>query len=1171
MLARFLKLAGAALVAFALLTPAVWADAGDSDIDITQLHVQPDNTQAGGNPNFRLFMRFCDPGLAIDTITPNPAPGPPYTITTFQPHGISGTNVVKVLDPTNPSSDVNAFWTATRATDTTINLNTRSTPVTADELRFARGKQVQIAGNYGCNPAQQSASIRHFKLHLPPGFLGNPTAVPTCPIPVWKASLCPPETIIGHSVSETIVRSSGPLQGPLAVPSAIFNIDTLGLEPARLGTRLFPSEPPGPFPIIISLDSTGDYGLNSALVDIPRNLGGPIALVAQIDSVLCAQVPCEAPLVGDPSSVRPNPAPLGGTRPFFRNPTSCAPAKASLNASSYHVPTTVLTSDIDATQTTIPVGTINGFPPSGTLAVGNERMTYAATLDASSGGPAFTGLTRGTNSTQAEPHGTRTPVISPVDVSVSDTYPNGTTDDASTSTFTPTGCDQVPFDAKVEVQPTDTTAGAASEQKVTIAYSHNFADDAIWPSALKDADVTLPKGMALSPSGGIGLESCTAQQFGVNPTTDKQLNNDPVTCPDGSQIGEIKVHTPVLTQELDGRVFFGPVSGPGRPDVGRGNPWKLYLLIEGAGLRIKLAGDTFVSPDGQIRNIFLNQPQVPFDRFDLKIRGGERAVLTNPTDCSGPQKGDVVLTGWSEDKKSVSNPAVTPTNCNPQPFAPHVDEAGANPEQAGANTVSKIVISRTDGQPDIKQIKLSLPVGAVGSLAAVPQCPVAQARAGDCPTDTKVGTVKTTVGTGNALLTVAGSLYLAKGEQPDDAATLALVVPAKVGPIDLGQVVVINHIKLRASDTGIDAITETVPNMLEGVPLHVRRIEITVDREGFFINPTGCDTRTLTATFTAWNDEQSVSNIGLAAKNCGVLPFNPRLKLIAGAKGLTKVGKHPPLTAIVTQKSGEANIASARVVLPDILRPNVPQFNKPGGLCSDAQFAARACPKPSNVGTARVITPVLPFQLSGPVFIVQETGSILPKLYVDLKGEGLEVVLRARNSFQGIRIVNTFDGLPDVPQAYFELKIKGGPDGILNAFNDLCKASARPFDTQFVGQNGKVAKSKPHLKIEGCVKASSVGASIASRTVKVSRKGIAKIKVSCRAAKRCKGRLSLTKAGSKSFSIKAHKSAVVKVKLSKKEMRKLRKAKRMRSRATAKVGGATTRKTITLVAPKKRR
>jgi hypothetical protein len=1148
MTARLWRLIGGALGALAILaSPALAANVTvefGRNLDITALYSKPDELQAGGNPNFHLLFRFCGSGLAIDSITPAPTAGH-FLVHTTQPHLYTGTSSsVKVVGASDPNQ--NGFWLASKVDDNTVELTAKTIVVPADELALHHEPRLQVPPTYGCTssattPDQLSAFLREFKLHLPPGFLGNPTAVPACPIPLWQASLCGPETVLGSSLSETIPQSA-PV--PTLVTTAIHNVATLGLEPARLGTRTFPSQPPGPFPVLISLDSAptarspGDYGLNSALFDIPRNLGGVNATVSQIDTVLCRRVPCAPTNILDPGTVVENNAAGVPVRPFFRNPTSC---------------------DANA-----------GTP---------EHDPAAATLDASS-----------YHLIQIRQDSNTGPVLSSSDVSVPDHYPNET-DDASISSFTPTGCDQVPFDprtddiyTRVDMKSTDSRAGLGSEQKVTINYCkngavpecpYNYADEPIWPSTLRDAYVTLPKGVTLSPAGGIGLESCTAAEFGVNPATGKQINNDPVNCPAGSQIGTIKVHTPVLTQELGGKVFFGPVSGPGRPDESQGNPWKLYLLIEGAGLRIKLVGDTFVSEDGQIKNIFLRQPNTPFDKFELTIRGGDKAVLTNPTDCN-PHTGDAKLVGWATTatvtKVSESTPTVTPTqDCDPKPFAPSVDFAGSDPEDAGANTVSKIVMSRTDGQPDIKKLTLALPVGAVGSLAAAPQCPIAVARAGDCPPDSKVGTVKTTVGSGDALLTVAGSLYLAEGEQPDDAATLALVVPAKVGPIDLGQVVVINHIKLRATDTGINAITEDIPSMLGGVPLHVRRIEITVDREGFFLNPTGCDARPLTATFQATNGEVSSSTLMLAAKNCGRLPFNPKLTLTAGAKGLTKTGAHPPLKAVVTQKGGEANIRNSRVVLPDILRPNAVQFNAPGGLCSDAQFATRSCPGPSLVGSARVITPVLPFQLKGPVYVVQETGSILPKLYVLLRGKGIEVLLRARNAFQGIRTVNTFDGLPDVPQAYFELSIKGGKGGILNAFNDLCKASARPYDVSFTGQNGKTTKSRPHLKVNGCVKASALGASIATKTVKVSRKGIAKINVSCRAKKRCNGRLSLKGIGSKSFRIKASKRGAVKVKVSKKAMRKLRKAKRLKTRATAKVGSKTSRKTITLIAPKRRR
>jgi hypothetical protein len=642
---------------------------------------------------------------------------------------------------------------------------------------------------------------------------------------------------------------------------------------------------------------------------------------------------------------------------------------------------------------------------------------------------------------------------------------------------------------------------------------------------------------------------------------------------------------------LSGKVFFGCdrtsadqpcISTPGRPTAE--HPWKLFLYIEGAGLRIKLVGDVDVSETGQIHNVFVDQPQVPFKRLEINLRGGDRAILANPDDCN-THDGTAELVGWADtpganppaDKKTHSTLSVTPTSgCpDPKPFAPQIVSAGSNPEQAGANTTSFITITREDGEDDIKSLKLSLPVGAVGSLAAVPQCAVAEAQKGNCPEGTKVGTVKTTVGTGTSLLTTAGSLYLAEPSVPGDAATLALVVPAKVGPLDLGQVVVLNRVTLRPDDTGVDATTTDIPNILEGVPLHVRKIEITVDRPGFFLNPTGCDPRPLVATFNSYGGQTSSSTMMLNAKGCENLSFAPKLRLIAGAKGQNAQFQHPPLTAIVTQGAGEANIKNSQVILPDLIRPNAVQFNVPGGLCSDAQFAARACPAPSLAGSARVITPVLPFQLSGPVYVVQEVGSVLPKLYVVLRGRGLEVVLRARNAFlKAIRTINTFDNLPDVPQAYFELKVRGGAGGILNNFYNACGVgkSHRQFDYTFTGQNGKVVKRTAMLEQQGCPTQSGLSASISSSTIKVTKKGIGKLRVFCSGGKACKGKVTVSGKGVKAtgkISIRAKKSKVVKLKFSKGEVRKIRKKKRMKSKVIAKLGSKTIRKSV-LVVPAKR-
>jgi hypothetical protein len=402
-----------------------------------------------------------------------------------------------------------------------------------------------------------------------------------------------------------------------------------------------------------------------------------------------------------------------------------------------------------------------------------------------------------------------------------------------------------------------------------------------------------------------------------------------------------------------------------------------------------------------------------------------------------------------------------------------------------------------------------------------------------------------------------------------------------VGPIDLGRVAIVNRAQLRPSDSGVNVLSPDIPNILEGVPLSVRRIEITIDREGFFQNPTGCDTRTFVASFGAYEGGSASADFATAATGCDKVDFSPKLRIIVGGQGLTKKDAHPNLKAIVTQGSGEGAIKNARVVLPDIIRPNVPQFQKPGALCTDVELATRSCPAASLIGSATVRTPVLPFALTGPVYIVLKSGQPLPELAVFLRHQGIEVLLRAGNGFSGIRILNTFDNVPDVPQSYFELNVKGGPNGILNAFSDLCTTRPLPtIDATFTAHSGKRVSSTPRLESDGC--AEGAGAAILSKSVRMTRKGVVKVRVRCRKgtpARRCNGRLSLRVSSAlarKSFAIKRGKVKAVKVKLSKKAKRAVRHSKHVRVKATVRLRGLSTlsssaknaSKTITVKAPR---
>jgi hypothetical protein len=1003
----------------------------ENPIDVQDFKVLRSTKQAGAHPRVDIRMRFCNAGTEIVNVT---GQGVQVVITTAEDHGVANNGLIRVLYVKGNTAAVGKFRALTTGSTVDghvlgpreIALRTSSgTPIIGNgdwipdpegppELHTQQNSLDTTKNSFGCIGAPSTALVRDFTLKFPPGFIGNPSAVTPCPTFIYLAGACTVQSQVGHVFAEPVSGQPGAI---VDVPTSIYIIETMGLEPARLGTETVPAFPPGPISATVALRTAGpegDYGINSTTVNIPKDLGASAGTVRNLHIVLCERAPCTTTVRANPQSI----APIEPAKPFFVNPTSCGTSTARVHARSWFLG--------DPARP----GFENGDP--------GDEVTYPL-----------------------ETIGCDQPTC-----------------DQADGTTTTTPCNP-PFEAGVSIDSANSTPGASDRQTVRIKYPRGPARtdaegrvwgcadppaepgcsydwDEIWQAALKDADVTLPPGMGLAPGGGNGLQECSFTQFGVDPSTGKQLNDDPAKCPEGAHVGNVEVVTPALPTttnadgepvSITGKAFFGPTGAPGRPTPA--NPWKLFLLLEGHGLRIKLVGDVSLTDSGQVRTVFQNQPEVPFGEFRLKMGDSNRAVLLQPLQC-GTHSGTADLTGHN-DTHNVTNPSVTSDGtCGT--FSVNIDEASAQPEQAGAHSISKIRISRTDPSDMLTGLKLSLPPGAAGSLSGVPKCPLAQALAGNCPNSTLVGNLKTTLGSGVSLFTVPGKLFLAEPAQAGDVASIIATVPAKAGvpdpqtgkyPIDLGpDVVIVNRLLLREADTGVDVIgggayqggrriAEGVPSLLEGVPLPIRQIEITVDREGFFLNPTGCDPRPVVGTFTSASGLTTTSSFMTQAKGCESLPFNPTLYMIVGEAGKTRAGQdvHPPLTAIVTQKAGEASISRARVLVPDIVRPNVPFLNEPGALCNDAQAQARTCPAKSLVGSARVITPVLPFELNGPVHIVQEIGNILPKLYVYLRGGGFEVLLKARNRITGVRTENTFDFVPDVPQSYFELKIKAARTG----------------------------------------------------------------------------------------------------------------------------------------------
>ena len=107
---------------------------------------------------------------------------------------------------------------------------------------------------------------------------------------------------------------------------------------------------------------------------------------------------------------------------------------------------------------------------------------------------------------------------------------------------------------------------------------------------------------------------------------------------------------------------------------------------------------------------------------------------------------------------------------------------------------------------------------------------------------------------------------------------LAIVVPAVAGPFNLGNVVVRAAISVDPHTAQITVTSDPLPTILQGIPLQVRTVNVSIDRPGFIFNPTNCDAS------LPWAERSRVPRarppacrVAFQAANCATLPFKPSL------------------------------------------------------------------------------------------------------------------------------------------------------------------------------------------------------------------------------------------------------------------------------------------------------
>jgi uncharacterized repeat protein (TIGR01451 family) len=621
----------------------------------------------------------------------------------------------------------------------------------------------------------------------------------------------------------------------------------------------------------------------------------------------------------------------------------------------------------------------------------------------------------------------------------------------------------------------------------------------------KGVDFTFPEGTSLSPGAANGLVACPATgPNGIDIPSEtprnateagegEEIGPDGLAtpaaghCPSFSEVGTARASTPLLHEELQGHLYLaepgcGSAAHPDGctpEDAANGTLYRLYLELEAPerGVIIKQAGKAFVSPStGRITTVFEGTPQFPVSNLVIETSGGPRASLANPQSC-GTATTTSLITPWS----SPQTPAATPsgsfnvTGCS-SVFNPGFS-AGSTSTQAGAHSPFTFTLKREDGEQDISAISTTLPPGLLASVANVAQCPEPQASTGTCPAGSEVGTTTVGVGSGQDPFYDTGHVYFTG---PYDGAPfgLSVVVSAVAGPFNLGNVVVRVGLHIDPDTAQVTATSSPFPQIIDGVPLRIRTVNVTLNNPAFTFNPTSCSGSSITGRMASTQGAKAAVSSPFATSGCRNLPFRP--KFSASTAGRASKASGASLDVRVTSKGGpqagggEANIKSVKVDLPKQLPSRLTTLQK---ACTEAQFNANpaGCPTASDVGTASASTPVLAHPLAGPAYLVSHGGAAFPDLEIILQGEGVTLVLDGNTSIKKGITSSDFKTVPDAPISSFELKLPTGKFSVLGANlppgakYDFC-GQALSMPTEIVGQNGSTLKQPTKVGITGCPK-----------------------------------------------------------------------------------------------------
>ncbi len=584
------------------------------------------------------------------------------------------------------------------------------------------------------------------------------------------------------------------------------------------------------------------------------------------------------------------------------------------------------------------------------------------------------------------------------------------------------------------------------------------------PSEISSATVTLPAGLTINPDAADGQTQCTEAEANFS-------SEGPAECPDSAKIGTFSIFSPALSGPLEGSVYIG--------EPHPGSQYRLFLFASGFGINAKLVGTFRPDPTtGQVTAYFENLPQAPFEDFQLHLFSGERSLMATPTACA-IYRVNANFVPWDaadplEESSDVfgleSGPHGSECPGQIRPFVPTLEADTSNPT-AGAFSSFTLKLNREDGDQYLGKLNFTLPPGLTANLHGITYCPEADIVAAantpgkveqlnpSCPASSEIGTSDVAAGPGSHPFHAYGKIFMA-GPFQGAPLSLVAVTPALAGPYDYGTVVVRVALHIDPLDAHVIADSETVPEIIGGIPLRLREIRVNIDREHLMINPTNCNPFSVAS--------EGIGDQGTAASfssyfqvaNCAGLDFAPRMSITQlGGHKATKQGSDPSLRFDLNTQPGDANIKSVTVTLPKAFEIDQSHL---GNICDRTELAADECKGKAAIGTVIDETPLLERPLEGPAYAVSGFGE-LPHVVFILDGQVMLTPEAESSSVQGGRLKTVVPIVPDAPIGSFRFTLFGGSQGYLANTQSLCGAPT-VSTIEFNAQNGKTLTQQVKTK-----------------------------------------------------------------------------------------------------------